>query len=168
MRFNMPLLQPLPIFTKRLSWYKALYVWMTTIRRWRVTEDYYYSLSDSAMIVIPKGFKFDGASIPRIFWGLLSPTGLLLIPGLLHDYAYKFGHLIQVGHDRIEWPYGEMQKYYEDTGRAYWDRMFRDEAIRVNGFHIINYIAWLALRAGGWLAWNKHRRADEGEGDSNS
>jgi len=36
--------------------------------------------------------------------------------------------------------------------------MFRDEAIRVNGFRIINYCAWVVLRMFGWVAWNKHRR----------
>ena len=36
--------------------------------------------------------------------------------------------------------------------------LFRDEAIRVNGFTIINYIAWLALVCFGWVAWRKRRR----------
>jgi hypothetical protein len=40
--------------------------------------------------------------------------------------------------------------------------MFRDIAIEVNGFKIINYIAYYALRLGGWWAWRGHRKNDKG------
>ena len=38
------------------------------------------------------------------------------------------------------------------------DRTFRDINIEVNGFHFLNYLAYWALRAGGFLAWNGHRK----------
>ena len=48
--------------------------------------------------VIPAGFKFDGASIPKFLHPFLSPqVGVLLIGGLVHDYAYKYATLLRQG-----------------------------------------------------------------------
>ncbi len=157
----MPILQPILIKTKDAVWPVALWRWLTTIRKWRLVEDYGFILSNGAMIEIPKDFEFDGASIPRIFWMILSPTGLLLIPGLLHDYAYRHNCLLmwarneEIVNNRIQ------VRAYCNVGRAYWDRMFREEAIRINGFYLINYVAWIALRAFGWIVWNKRRREEK-------
>lgn len=49
-------------------------------------------------ITIPKGFVFDGASVPRICWTLtgLLPTGIHLGAACIHDYLYqKRGRLNQ-------------------------------------------------------------------------
>jgi len=161
---KMPILQPVPIKTKDAIWPVALWRWLTSIRKWRMVEDYAYFLKHGAMIVIPKDFVFDGASIPRIFWMILSPTGLLLIPGLLHDYAYRNDCLLTwIRYEGDEYPYIQLVLVpaYHRQGRAHWDRMFREEAICINGFHIINYVAWIALRLFGWIVWNKHRRAEK-------
>ena len=67
-----------------------LLVWIFEVRKWELMENWYFTLNDDVQIVINKGFVFDGASIPRPLWAFLSPVGLLLIPGLIHDYGYKF------------------------------------------------------------------------------
>ena len=51
--------------------------------------DYNYKLNDKEF-VIPAGFKFDGASIPKFLRTFFSPVGVLLIGGLVHDYMYKY------------------------------------------------------------------------------
>jgi hypothetical protein len=38
------------------------------------------------------------------------------------------------------------------------DIIFRDINIDVNGFKVINYIAYYALRLGGFFAWKGHRK----------
>jgi hypothetical protein len=38
------------------------------------------------------------------------------------------------------------------------DQIFRDVCIHVNGFKVINYLAYYALRLGGFMAWNGHRK----------
>ena len=43
--------------------------------------------------VIEKGFEFDGASVPKFLAMWLSPTGVLLMGGLVHDYGYNCGEL---------------------------------------------------------------------------
>lgn len=37
-------------------------------------------------ITIPSGFKSDGASVPRVFWGFFPPIGKYLPAAILHDY----------------------------------------------------------------------------------
>ena len=40
------------------------------------------------------------------------------------------------------------------------DEIFRDINIEVNGFHLLNKLAYWALRIGGFVAWNKHRKVN--------
>jgi len=182
---RMPVLEPVPIPTRDVPYPVALWRWLTQVREWRVVEPWYFTLPDGTEIVIPAGFQFDGASVPAVFWSVLSPTGLLLIPGLIHDFYYKYGHLINSIALRAEWMYFcntewpksmsaeypfedflntrancEIPKYGDNEGRAFGDRLFRDVAIHINGFHVINRIAWVALILFGWVAWNKHRKED--------
>jgi hypothetical protein len=39
----------------------------------------------------PKGFIWDGATIPRVFWSILGyhPGGIMIPPSLWHDLIYK-------------------------------------------------------------------------------
>lgn len=148
---KMPVLRPIPVKTKNQPYLKALWRWLFEIRKWELFEEWRYRLKDGNQIMIPKGFIFDGASIPRPFWIILSPVGLLLIPGLLHDYAYRYGRLEKISHR------GKISPYKPDAGRLFWDRLFRDEAIKVNGFWFINHLAWLALIVAGWFAWYSYR-----------
>lgn len=59
-----------------------------------VTHNYSYII-DGFEIVIPKGFLFDGASVPRMFWSVIgSPLESDFVLGaLLHDYCY-WSHVI--------------------------------------------------------------------------
>ena len=54
-------------------------------------EDYTY-VSNKQILIIKTGFIFDGASIPRIFWSTLglTPSGIMELPSLIHDYLYSF------------------------------------------------------------------------------
>ncbi len=150
---DMPILEPIPIKTKGLPWWKAIMAWLTEPRRWVVREDWGFTLPDRTRILIPEGFIFDGASIPRLLWWLFSPVGILLIPALIHDYAYASNFLLVQG-QRLYRPIGPK------TDRAKWDLLFREVAIYVNGFEWLNYGPWLGLMLFGGRAWNKHRRPE--------
>jgi hypothetical protein len=150
---ELPILRPQIIKTKNVPYITALWRWVTSIRKWEVVEDWEYILPDHTKVIIPEGFIFDGASIPKPFWAILSPVGLLLTPGLIHDYAYQHDQLLSLDGK------GNRTVYKRKAGRGYWDHLFRDVAIDVNGFRIINYIAWLALILFGWLAWNAKRKS---------
>ena len=150
LKFNykgMPKLKPLPIPTKGKGFWKGIVMWLLSTRNWVLTEDWKYNI-DGEEYVIPSGFQFDGASIPKFLRTFFSPVGVLLMGGLVHDYAYKYKTLLK--------------KNKKDTmgvltqKRA--DEIFRDINIIVNGFYTMNRLAYWSLRIGGFVAWNGHRK----------
>ncbi len=152
----MPVLKPIPIPTrKQPSFIHKIAVFIFEVRKWELVEHWHYTYNSSGEkieLVIPKGFIFDGASIPRPFWAILNPIGLLLIPGLLHDYAYKYQQLWQVSD-------GHVIAYKEAADKKVWDKLFKDVGKEVNGFFLVNAIAWAAVFFGGQEAWDGHRKA---------
>ena len=130
---EMPILRPVPIPTKGLSFWKRIGVWRHTTRKWELMENFNYD-----GYTIPGGFVFDGASVPRCLWWFLSPVGLLLIPGILHDYRYMCG----------------------DLNRSGYDELFRWDIKVVTGTTVIPWIAYFAVRLGGGRAWRRHRKND--------
>jgi len=152
---EMPHLLPLPIPTKNRPFIMRVLVWLFDIRNWQLLDNWHFKLDNGVEIVLPKDFRFDGASIPRIFWAVLSPVGLLLIPGLIHDYGYRFNQIWQKSTN------GQIKPYMEDAGRKAWDDLFQSVGIQVNGFALIDFIAWVGVRIGGCFAWRKHRQENE-------
>ena len=144
---GMPKLQPLPIKTKGKGFWKGIIMWLLTTRNWELTKDWKYNI-DGEEYVIPEGFQFDGASIPKFLRSFFSPVGVLLIGGLVHDYAYKYKTLLKANKKNTM---GELTQK-----RA--DEIFRDINIIVNGFYSMNYLAYWSLRIGGFVAWNGHRK----------
>jgi hypothetical protein len=146
---QMPQMQPVPIPTKGKGFWGAIWMWLTGTRHWIVSKDFVFKI-DEVEYVIPKGFKFDGASIPKFLHTWLSPVGVLLMGGLVHDYAYKYATLKRKG----KGTYGILTQKESDV-------IFRDINIEINGFHFLNYLAYWALRLGGFIAWNAHRKVNE-------
>jgi hypothetical protein len=69
-------------------------MWLLSTRNWEITKDWHYTI-DGEDYVIPAGFSFDGASIPKFMRTFFSPVGVLLVGGLVHDYAYKYKTLLE-------------------------------------------------------------------------
>ena len=143
-----PQMKPIRIETKGKGFWGGLILWMFGTRHWEITKDFTYSLRGENY-VIPKGFKFDGASVPKFLGQFLSPVGVLLIGGLVHDYGYKYETLLL-----------KNGKTIGKRSQRWMDITFRDINIEVNGFYFMNYLAYWALRLGGFVAWNKHRDAN--------
>ena len=151
---SMPDLKPLPIKTKGKGFFKAIVMWLLGTRNWELINDFTYVLNGNKY-VIPAGFKFDGASIPKFLRTFFSPVGVLLLGGLVHDYAYKYETLLRENkRDTL----GKISQK-----RA--DEIFRDININVNGFYLMNYLAYWSLRLGGFVAWNGHRKRNVKIGD---
>ena len=144
---TMPVMRPIPIRTKGKGFFKGILLWLLGVRHWEIVEDFNYEIND-VKYVIPAGFKFDGASIPKFLHTFLSPVGVLLMGGLVHDYAYKYETLLKKGKKETM---GVLTQK-----RA--DEIFRDINIEINGFFLMNYLAYYSLRLGGFMAWNKHRK----------
>ena len=150
MKFNFkgfPELKPIAIPTKGKGFWKGIVLWLLSTRNWDLTKAWKYNI-DGTEYVIPAGFQFDGASIPKFLRTFFSPVGVLLIGGLVHDYAYKHKTLLKVNKKDTM---GELTQK-----RA--DEIFRDINIIVNGFYTMNRLAYWSLRLGGFVAWNGHRK----------
>ena len=140
-----PLMKPIRIATKGKGFFTMIKMWLLGVRHWEIAEDFKYVLNGNKY-VIPAGFKFDGASIPKFLRTFFSPVGVLLMGGLVHDYAYKYACLKRTN--------GGL--HLVDQKKA--DEIFRDICIEVNGFYTMNYLAYWSLRIGGFVAWNGHRK----------
>ena len=144
---ELPHLQPIAIKTKGKGFFKGIIMWLLGTRNWVILKDFKYTLNGTEY-VIPKGFTFDGASIPKFLRTFFSPVGVLLMGGLVHDYMYKYAACKPA--DK------KGQLLLVDQKRA--DQIFRDINIEVNGFYFMNYLAYWSLRLGGFVAWNGHRK----------
>ena len=144
-----PHLQPKKIDTKSKGFWGAVILWLLGTRHWTVVKDWHFNI-DGTDYVIPKGFDFDGASVPKFLATFLSPVGVLLIAGLVHDYAYKHRVLVHKGKKKTTEPMSQKEA----------DQIFRDVNIDVNGFVFMNLLAYWALRVAGFVAWNGHRKRE--------
>ncbi|MCP4570574.1 MAG: DUF1353 domain-containing protein [FCB group bacterium] len=183
---DMPKMRPVPIPTAGLAPLKRGWNWITKPRHWEIYEDWTYQPFGKPIIVIPAPFIFDGASIPRILWPLLSPVGVLLIPAIIHDYGYKYNHLwthapIQPQATGEAWPMwthapiqpqatGEawpthpegrgLVHLWAERDQKFWDKLFRAVSIEVNGMKTVSDAAYWAVRLGGGMAWKRYRREE--------
>lgn len=151
---DMPTIQPLSIPTKGQPFLVRLWSYFTYRRQWRFVKDWFFTLPDGTPIIIHPGFVFDGASVPRLFWSILSPTGLLFLPAIVHDHAYGRGFLLALDEQ------GQAYLYGKEKSRGDWDRLFLDVALMINDYRLLSILAWLIIRLFGWVAWNKHRAND--------
>ena len=145
----MPQLRPIAIPTKGKGFWSAIWMWLMGTRHWEVAADWSFTIQGNKYI-IPQGFKFDGASIPKFLHTWLSPTGVLLMGGLVHDYAYKYETLLK----------SDKKKTMGKINQKKADQIFRDINIEQNGFHFLNNLAYWALRIGGFVSWNGHRKVN--------
>ena len=108
-----PQMKPIPIPTKGKGFWKAIFLWVFGTRHWIVAKDFVYWMNGQ-QYVIPKGFQFDGASVPKFLAQFLSPVGVLLIGGLIHDYGYKYETLLLKSNRTIG---KKTQKWMDQTFR---------------------------------------------------
>lgn len=149
---KMPALRPVKIPTVGKGILRGIWVWIAKSRTWELTEDFHYTI-DGVEYIIPAGFVCDATSIPKFLRTILSPTGILLLGGLVHDYGYRYTTLHKAdGTDT------------EKLGQKDLDKIFRDINIQVNGFKAINYVPYYMLRLFGWYAWGQRRKEDKKRG----
>lgn len=161
-RIDMPVLRRLPVdpdrpLVERLRQFRAPVVY-------ELVEPFMFcGRADDrwAHLWLPAGFRTDLASTPRLTWLCGGrPDGLLLIPGLYHDFYYRHGCVL--ARVAVEYERGCWTPPIGDGTRAWGDRLFRDLAQEIAGLRVPAYAAWAALRAFGGIAWRanaQYRRA---------
>jgi len=147
---TMPSFSPLRIPTKGLPWCKKV-KYAFSRRQWVMDNDYtlYLPWLD-VVVLIPKGFIFDGASVPRVFWLILDPVGILLIGSIFHDFGYEYGYFLN--HKR--------EKIFVGESRSFFDAQIRKINNYINGTFFLNEAAWAVLRLFGWGPWLRLRKLD--------
>lgn len=64
---------------------------------WRLNEtlEFYIDVPGGNTVIVPKGFRTDFASVPRIFWGIFPPaTGRYIRAAVVHDYLTTGGVIV--------------------------------------------------------------------------
>lgn len=185
--FTMPKVKPKLIPTQGLALPNRAWAVLTSVRRWEMAEDWEFKLHNGVTVVIPKGFEFDGASIPKpvyflagiafllFFIGveisaglslfmaalfmsaglILSPVGIMLIPGIIHDFAYAYGYLWKVNENDVA--HSVVKYKYADGKRLDWDELFFQTNLQVNGAIYADFIAAALLKMFGGFAWTNAR-----------
>jgi hypothetical protein len=111
-------------------------------RRWRVTHDLTYHLSDGLCVQVPAGFLTDMASIPRPLWWIVGPpTGdgkgkEYGIAAVLHDYLYTIKRVSGRKVPRRQADAAFLETLLATSVRPFWA-----------------YTLWCGVRVGGWWSW---------------
>lgn len=116
-----------------------------TGRAWGVLEAFGYCTRAGRLIVVPEGFVTDGASVPRPLWWLYPPFGGEYDEAaVVHDFLYAHAERFGDGDGHVS--------------RAFADAVML-ECMEARGFRGSGRrTIYLGVRAGGWLAWRRHRR----------
>ncbi len=150
----MPKLLPYAIKTQQFSFVSKLWRLLVRKRQWQLIEDWHYTLPNQRVIIIPKGFVFDGSSYPAIVWLFYSPTGLLLIPVILHDFCFQYNYLWALQDDRVF-------KFKQGNGFFKWSALIRNVGIERNELLLIDYFTWLMCIVFGWVNWLTFQRKEK-------
>lgn len=153
--FQLPLMRPMPLLIPEpVKWwniwggFKNMQV-RAQPRSWKIEEDYILDLPwIEGIICIPKGFIFDGASVPRVLWPFMAPTGIMFIAGLYHDVGYRYNHWFDENYNPV----------YVDAGRRFFDSEFEKIGSYVNDATFTPNVAWGGLWAFGFFAWNTRQK----------
>lgn len=94
-----------------------------------------------AIIRVPAGFVTDFASIPRVLWALIPPTGRWSKASVIHDVLYQYPMCLPVP---VTW----MQ-----ANRVLLEAM---TVLRVG--RLTRWAIFAGVCAGGWLVWRNYRR----------
>lgn len=104
-----------------------------------LTKDlaYKHKLSGKTFVV-PKGFKTDFASIPRIFWNIVAPLGKHTLPSVLHDYLYEYGASLGVSR--------------KEADKIFWDAMIESHVAQITA-----NVMWFCVRVFAKFHYNTKR-----------
>lgn len=114
---------------------------------WRVARSFKYHVGEEGsgdVITVPRGFKTDFASVPRIFWTIIPPDGNYTQCAVLHDYGY----------------------FTQKRSRKEVDKIFL-ESMKVLGVPTWKrHTMYRAVRSFGWIPWRKKEVYKETNGDN--
>ena len=99
-------------------------------------------------LIVPAGYTYDQASVPRPLWSLLAPFELGPVAPLVHDFLYRHGGAPPAGAVRP----------WRRFSRLEADRLLLELARRCGVGAVRARLAYLAVRVAGWSAWRDPAR----------
>ena len=124
-------------------------------KEWVLQDDYFDSV---LKILIPAGFRYDGASVPRPLWAIIDPLDLSEAAPLVHDYLYRNAGLdvpvyVLAPDSKTVIPCSEMW-----FSKEFADDMFRDIMNRWGVEPWKEAAAYHGVDKFAGFAWRKHLR----------
>lgn len=121
---------------------------------YRLCETYVYTWEAEGAIwriVIPEGFEYDGASVPRLLWSIVgvSRDGLHRAAALVHDWIYRHGGILP---DASFWKDNHSIECFP-WRRHQADKLFANILALSGVSRLKRRLMYLGVRAGGWIAW---------------
>ena len=112
--------------------------------KWVLTDDLAYQ-SRYGRIVVPKGFRTDLDSVPRLPLAYWLTKNASVTGAVVHDYLYASGRIgdFRITREQADEVFLEIM---DEEGVSWWRRR----------------LIWLGVRAGGWRPWGDYREDDEG------
>ena len=147
-QLDMPCLEPVPLDTRKFMGLGS------GSRRWRFVDDWTFVLHNGNIAFVPRGFVFNGASIPKLFRSFMSPIGFLFIASVFHDFGYRFGYL-RGWEEKIR---GAPIKLEAFKTRTDFDFLLRDTAIQTSGWKGLSNTVFGVITSTGYVSWDKHRK----------
>ena len=135
-------------------------------RHYKLVEDYTYGWTHRGTpyrILVPAGFIYDGASVPRPLWSVfgLRPDGLIRSAALVHDWIYRFAGELPEGcfqrHVDGVWRDVERGWLRYDTDRLF-GRMMRETGLS----QFRRRAAFLAVHWFGRRSWGSMQKMIDG------
>ena len=121
---------------------------------WKITAPFEYHIGAADghdVVTIPTGFVTDFASVPRVLWNVLPPTGSYGKAAVIHDWLYQMRVIFVDDGSRTTLRY---------ASRAEADAVLL-EGMRVLGVNTFTtWIIYAGVRIGGWVPWNAYRRKE--------
>lgn len=114
---------------------------------WTLVEPLVHE-SPAGSFVVPAGFVTDFASVPRILWSVIAPTGAHSRAAVIHDFLYAAKPPVSYNKDgvTVRMPLARSQA---DT--AFYEAMLADGVPPSRA-----WVMWAAVRLFGWKPWRDH------------
>jgi hypothetical protein len=99
--------------------------------RWELVQPLIYQ-GNKDLFTVPVGFRTDFASVPRIFWNVLPPTGRHTKAAAIHDWLYSTKITSKEDADGI------FRRIMEEEGVSVFKRTIMYWAVRLFGGNAYN------------------------------
>ena len=117
---------------------------------WIICDDFHCIDPVLGRIDVPKGTITDFGSIPRPFWGIISPVSRYRKPFVIHDRNYNLQKFTQKQADACLLRGMKERDAIHNKISPWYRKKFGLERSTI----------WFFLRVGGWKAWNDHKKAN--------